>query len=111
MLISTSFRLGAVVAATVMAAAISPAAVAQTPSYQLDPSASRVVRLSNLTTGEGCHPSTAFGRVVKREFDKSGLVVAGVVVQAPDGDRSYINVDQAAIDASRLDRATRSWIV
>lgn len=109
--IAPLLKRGVGILATILALASSHAAVAQTPSYQLDPSASRVVRLSNLTTGEGCHPSTASGRVVRREFDKSGLVVAGVVVQTPDGDRSYINVDQAAIDASRLGLATRGWVV
>lgn len=96
--------------AAAAAFSIAPAG-AQAPSYQLDASGSRVVRLSNLTPGEGCHPSATFGRVVRRHFDKTGLIVLGVVVEEPSGDRSFINVDQSAIDASRLGLATRGWIL
>lgn len=96
--------------ATAAAAASTPA-FAQIPTYQLDASGGRVVRLSNLTSAEGCHPSTASGRIVRREFDKAGLAVSGVVVEQASGDRSFINVDQSAIDPSRVGLATRGWIL
>lgn len=110
MLGSTFLRLGAAAFAAAVAVGSSPA-FAQAPSYQLDSSGGRVVRLSNLTPGEGCHPASASGRVVRREFDKTGLVVSGFVVEETTGDRSFINVDQSAIDSSRLGLATRGWIL
>lgn len=98
-------------AAVVLMFAATAGAFAQTPYYQLDPSASRVIRLSSLTTGEGCHPSAIAGRVVQREFDKTGVLVTGVVVQTTSGDRSFINVDQSAIDIPRVSLMERSWIL
>jgi hypothetical protein len=41
---------------------------------------------------EGCHPSEMSGVVVKREFQKDEISLSGIVVELPDGTRSFINV-------------------
>lgn len=109
MLSAAALRSGLTAAVLIFAATTET--FAQLPSYQLDPSTNKVVRLSSLTTGEGCHPSTISGRVVQREFDKTGVIVTGVVVQVPSGDRSFINIDQTAIDVPQVSLLARGWIL
>jgi S1-C subfamily serine protease len=108
MLIAVS-RVAAVGLATLCVTSIE--AVAQTPTYQLDATANRVVRLSNLSSSGDCHPASVSGRVVKREFDERGLFMRGLVLQDASGDRAFINVDRAAIDAPQVSMAARGWIV
>lgn len=86
-------------------------AAAQIPGYELDPTSSRVIRLSNLSPGSDCHPASVSGTVVKREFDERGLFMRGLVLQEADGDRAFVNVDRAAIDAPQVSMVARGWIV
>lgn len=108
-MLTAALRLGLVTLITLCVTLAS--AVAQTPSYELDSAAGRVVRLSNLSPAGDCKPASVSGSVVNREFDRTGLVMRSVVIQDADGDRALINVDQVAIDAPHVSTVVRSWIL
>ena len=104
-----AIRFSAVSLATLCVTMI--AAAAQTPTYQLDSTSSRVVRLSNLSPSSDCHPASVSGSVVKREFDERGLSMRGIVLQEADGDRTFINVNQVAIEGPEVSMVARAWIL
>lgn len=89
--------------------ACSTPALAQAPEYQLDASNSRVVRLANLSNAD-CHRAALSGRIAKRDFDAQGVILKGIVVEIPSGDRTFINIDNAAIDSPQVSMAARGWI-
>lgn len=62
------------------------------PLYQLDKSESTVVSISNLYLDRNCSSEKTVGRITKREFAKDGLTLNGVVIEEPDGNRTYVNV-------------------
>jgi hypothetical protein len=69
----------------------------------------QVVSISGLhDTHEGCHPSDMTGVIVKREFREDAMVLSGLVLEAPDGTRSFINV--IAIP-EKLDMASRGNLI
>ncbi len=80
------------------------------PSYQLDPDAKKVISLSNLYPDQSCSKAAAplSGKVVQRKFGDDGLTVIGLVIEAPDGTRSFVNVD---VSLDGADQVTRSWIM
>lgn len=80
------------------------------PRYQLDHDAKNVVSLFNLSPDQSCAKVTApiSGKVVQRKFGDDGLTVSGIVVEEPDGSRSFVNVE-VHLDAS--DQATRTWVM
>lgn len=90
--------------------AIAEPPFAQMPAYELNPSAARVVRMYNLSPGD-CHPSAISGRAIKREFDRTGLALVGFVIETPSGERSYININQTALDAAFVGLASRGWFL
>jgi len=77
----------------VMGAALVAAfhALAGTPRYKLDPTGRTVVYLSNLSDADDCYPGKLKGKVAKRTFDAKGINLEGLVIEKPDGSRSFIN--------------------
>jgi hypothetical protein len=67
------------------------------------------VEIDGLSTQ--CDPGAGIadfhGKVIKREFEDNQIILKGVVIEAEDGTRTYINVEMP----EDLDMATRSWIV
>jgi hypothetical protein len=51
-----------------------------------------VVSISGLATPEGCHPFEMRGVVVKREFREDEMVLSGLIIEAADGTRTFVNV-------------------
>jgi len=51
-----------------------------------------VVSISGLATPDGCRPFEMKGVVVKREFREDEMVLAGLVLEAADGTRTFVNV-------------------
>jgi hypothetical protein len=45
---------------------------------------------------------------VKRQFGNDGLKLAGVVIEAANGSREFVNVD---VEINKLDNATKSWVI
>jgi hypothetical protein len=64
---------------------------AGTPRYTLDPSGRTVVSLSNLSDAEDCYPAKLKGKVAKRTFDARGINLESLVIEEPNGSRSFIN--------------------
>src|SRR6267154_2592793 len=64
-------------AAFVVAPLLAAPVQAQVPGYLLDGSGKQVVALGNLSPGP-CSRAFLSGRVVKREFDASGLLPTGL---------------------------------
>jgi hypothetical protein len=89
---------------------ITAAAYAQdtAPKYQLDQKQTRVVQMSSLSPGSDCHPAQLAGRVIKREFDNSALIVTGVVIEKRDGSREFVAIDLELENASMADR---EWLI
>jgi hypothetical protein len=87
-----------------------PAAQAQDskPRYMLDRNKTRVLQMSNLSPGTDCEPSKLAGRVVKREFDTSALLVKAVVIEMPDGSRTRAEIGVDLEPASMVDR---EWLL
>ena len=67
------------------------------------------IEITGLSTQ--CEPAAGIadfhGKVIKRDFEENQLILKGVVIEAEDGSRSYINVEIP----DDLDMASRSWIV
>jgi hypothetical protein len=89
---------------------VGPSALtADRPIYQLDTGSTRVVSLSNLYDDQTCPPAGSIaGTVVQRYFSDDGLMLTGVVVEASDGSRTFVNVN---VDLQRSDMTTRSWVM
>ena len=89
---------------------ITAAAYAQdtAPKYQLDQKQTSVVQMSSLSPGSDCHPARLAGRVIKREFDDSALIVTGVVIEKRDGSRDFVAIDLELENASMADR---EWLI
>lgn len=80
------------------------------PDYRTDEQ-QRVVEISNLsahTDVTQCHPDDFEGRIVKRDFDRRGTVPTGILVEAEDGERTFINID---INTEKLGLFITRWIV
>jgi hypothetical protein len=92
------------------ASLITAAAYAQdtAPKYQLDQKQTRVVQMSSLSPGSDCQPAGLAGRVIKREFDDSALIVTGVVIEKRDGSRDFVAIDLELENASMADR---EWLI
>jgi hypothetical protein len=92
------------------ASLITAAAYAQdtAPKYQLDQKQTRVVQMSSLSPGSDCQPARLAGRVIKREFDDSALIVTGVVIEKRDGSRDFVAIDLELENASMADR---EWLI
>ena len=60
------------------------------PKYQLDSKEENVLKIYNLfpsgATNSYCLSDEFRGRVVKRKFDESGLIIIGAVLEFDDGD-------------------------
>ncbi|RVU19476.1 hypothetical protein [Methylobacterium oryzihabitans] len=65
----------------------------------------RVTGIQNLVPRDECFPATIQGRVVKRDFDRSGLYLAGIVVEEKKGTRTFINVDNEYVDKDAVTTA------
>jgi hypothetical protein len=96
--------------AFVMAQLLAAPVQAQVPGYLLDGSGNQVVALGNLSPGP-CSRASLSGRVVKREFDASGLLPTGLTIESSSGERSFINIDVNALAAPQLSMVAREWIV
>lgn len=77
------------------------------PRYQLDETNTKLRSLSNLSPDADCWGAWTTGKVVKREFSEDGLALKGVILEAPNGSREFINVD---VSLDKIDMATRSWV-
>jgi hypothetical protein len=96
--------------AFVMAQLLAASVQAQVPGYLLDGSGKQVVALGNLSPGP-CSRASLSGRVVKREFDASGLLPTGLTIESSSGERSFINIDLNALAAPQLSMVAKEWIV
>jgi len=67
------------------------------PGPRLQQQGARVVSISRLTAGEGCHPSSVQGRVIKRNFARNGMMLENVIIETRDGSRELINIDEEEI--------------
>ena len=97
-------------AAFVVAHLLAAPVQAQVPGYLLDGSGKQVVALGNLSPGP-CSRASLSGRVVKREFDASGLLPTGLTIESSSGERSFINIDVNALAAPQLSMVAKEWIV
>ena len=50
------------------------------------------------------------GRIAKREFDKKGVVITGVVIEDASGARAFINVDPSWLNSPQLSTVARDSI-
>jgi hypothetical protein len=92
-------------------AAIAAAGVGSTqaePTFQLDPTSSRVVSISKLYADPTCTPRQFRGTVVKRLFEDNRVMVAGFILELPDGSRDFINIDA---DFNGLTLKASGWII
>lgn len=76
------------------------------PSYRLDAKRDRVAEVYGLEDGSECvrAPRPLVGRIVRRSFDREGVILAGVVVEDPTGQRTALNVAIGERDLSMVDR-------
>ena len=51
-----------------------------------------VIEVSGIERRDDCQPGTFDGLIVKREFDRDGVTLTGIVVQKADGTRTFLNV-------------------
>jgi hypothetical protein len=78
------------------------------PRYQLDHASGALVSLSNLNPAPDCVGGLVAGKIVRREFRKDGLTPTGIVVEASDGSRQFVN---AYVELGSADNATRGWVL
>jgi hypothetical protein len=78
------------------------------PTFQLDHDNTRVVSVSNLYADPTCTPRKLSGTVVKRLFEDNRVMVAGFILELPDGSRDFINVDA---DFTGLTLEASGWII
>jgi hypothetical protein len=78
------------------------------PTFQLDPTSSRVVSISKLYADPTCTPRQLRGTVVKRLFEDNRVMVAGFILELPDGSRDFINIDA---DFNGLTLKASGWII
>ncbi len=78
------------------------------PAYKLDAKRDRVLDVSGLEDGSECvrAPRPLVGRIVRRSFDREGVLLAGVVVEDQSGQRTALNVMVADRDLSMVDRGS-----
>ena len=72
----------------------------------------KVVELANLTKpcGLGSESATIEGKVVRLQFDDSGIAVIGFVLEESNGSRSFVNVHTPSISDDGMDMADLGWI-
>jgi len=87
---------------------VTPESRSPAPRYQLDDASGELVSLSNLNPSPDCVGALTTGKIVRREFRKDGLVPTGIVVEAPDGSREFVNAD---VELAGTDNATRGWVL
>jgi hypothetical protein len=92
--------------AAIVAAGVGSAQAA--PTFQLDPDSARVVSISNLYADPTCTPRQFRGMVVKRLFEDNRVMVAGFILELPDGSRDFINIDA---DFTGLTLKASGWII
>jgi hypothetical protein len=78
------------------------------PRYQLDDASGELVSLSNLNPAPDCVGALITGKIVRREFRKDGLMPTGIVVEAPDGSREFVNT---GVELGSADNGTRGWVL
>ncbi|MGA9444701.1 MAG: hypothetical protein WBV18_14995 [Methyloceanibacter sp.] len=80
------------------------------PKYQLDEEGN-VSKVYNLdpsgATNDYCLPDQFSGRVAKRKFDESGLIITGAVLEFDDGTRQFVNIE---VDADAMDMMTTRFV-
>ena len=65
----------------------------------------QVISISGLyDSPEGCHTSQSNGMIVKREFKEDALTLSGIVLEASDGTRAFMNVD---VETDKLNMAAK----
>jgi hypothetical protein len=94
-------------ASTLMLLALGNTSATATPSFTLDPSQSRVLRLANLYPDADCHPARLDGRVVARRLDGGGTQLVGVTLEERSGRRTALNVH---VETSALGYYQIGWI-
>jgi hypothetical protein len=90
---------------------ISPAAsdpLSTFPRYQLDEANRALVSLSNLYPDPECASALITGKIVRRTFEGAGLTPTGVVIEAPDGSRDFVNT---YVQLDGADMVTRGWVI
>ncbi len=58
----------------------------------------KAVAIAHLYQDNSCQPGTITGRIVKREFDASGLRLNGFVYEETNGRRGFVNVSIDGIE-------------
>lgn len=83
-----------------VALALSGAAWAADPEVRFN--GTTPIAATSLADADGCFPARLAGRVVKRTFAKDEIMLAGVTIEQPSGERTYINIDGDKIDRSSM---------
>ena len=81
------------------------------PKYQLDPEQENVLRIYNLYPSGAkysCLPDQGRGRVAKRHFDESGMVITGAVLEHDDGTRELVNIE---VDTKAMAPIQAGWVI
>ena len=82
------------------------------PKYQLESKEENVLKIYNLfpsgATNDSCHPDQFGGRVAKRKFDESGLIITGAVLEFDDGTRQFVNIE---VDTEVMAPIQTGWVV
>lgn len=73
-----------------------------------NPNGSVVVMTGLFDSPEGCHPFDMSGVVVKREFGKDALLLTGIVLESPNGSRTFINV---VVEVEKMSMADKSTVL
>ncbi|MCF4124870.1 hypothetical protein [Methylobacterium sp. SyP6R] len=74
----------------------------------MDASSGKIISLSNLSDKEDCFPSTLKGKIVKREFDRSGFNIESIILEKADGTRTFVNAgDNRGDDAVTVGNVKR----
>lgn len=80
------------------------------PSYQVDSTQSRILRIYNLSSGGECRRAAFEGRVVQRNFSGIGTVPSSIVLQGEDGSRQLINIDTSKVSLDYMPMVDIGWI-
>lgn len=78
------------------------------PTFQLNPDNTRVVSISDVYAEPTCSTRQFRGTVVKRLFEDNRVMVAGFILELPDGSRDFINVDA---EFTGLTLKASGWII
>lgn len=80
------------------------------PSYQTDPTQSRILRIYNLSSGGECRRMAFEGRVAQRNFSGVGTIPSSIALQGDDGERALIIIDTSRVTLDYMPMVDIRWI-